>query len=60
MEAPRFTWSTRAREVVFATVIDLSGSPGRPKLKHGDVTTLELSGLRLVERWRGGPAEIER
>jgi hypothetical protein len=60
MEAPRFTWSARAREIVFATVIDLSGVPARPKLQHGDVTTLELPGLRLVERWRGGPAEIER
>jgi hypothetical protein len=60
MKAPRLTWSTRAREVVFATVIDVSGAPARPKLHHSDVTTLELPGLRLVERWRGGPAEIER
>jgi hypothetical protein len=62
MAAPRSTWSARGREVVFATIVGLTGDPPAAQLRHGpEGTTVELpGGVRLVERWRGGAPEIER
>ncbi len=58
MDAPRATWSSRGREVVFATVIGLDAEPPLPELRHDGATVLELPAIRLVERWRGGPPEL--
>jgi heparinase II/III-like protein len=60
MEAPRSTWSARGREVVFATVISFAGQ--RPALSADHQlgeTVIEVAGRRLIERWRGGPAEVQ-
>ncbi|HWH55382.1 MAG TPA: alginate lyase family protein [Gaiellaceae bacterium] len=58
MEAPRSTWSTRGREVVFATVIGLEAAPPSPELRHDGATAVELPTIRLVERWQGGLPEL--
>lgn len=55
--APRRTFSARGTEVVFATVVDLTGSGDAPRvaLRHdGGETTVEIDRPReatLVERW---------
>jgi hypothetical protein len=59
---PRLTWSADGTEFVFATAIALRGS-SQPalSLEHaGDLTTVSLGGLRLVENWRGQTVQVER
>ena len=59
MEAPRSAWSARGREVVFVTVIAVDGDAPSPTAEHelGE-TVVQVAGLRLLERWGGGPAEV--
>jgi xanthine/CO dehydrogenase XdhC/CoxF family maturation factor len=59
MEAPRSAWSARGREVVFVTVIAVDGDAPAPTAEHelGE-TVVQVAGLRLLERWGGGPAEV--
>jgi Heparinase II/III-like protein/Heparinase II/III N-terminus len=63
-DAPRATFRTAGRDIVFASALVLS-RPGTVGLEveHDDAETvvvLDAGGcLRIVERWAGGPAHVE-
>jgi uncharacterized heparinase superfamily protein len=49
--APRTTFSARGRDVVFATVLSLTGTPAVDLSHDGTTTTVDIGERRLAERW---------